>query len=324
MCTAIAMKTRGLYFGRNLDLEYSLGEFVMVTPRNYTFEFRHANAQNSHYAMIGIGTAEEGYPLYYDAVNERGLCMAGLNFPGNAVYNAGRIGKLNIASFELMPYLLGACASVSEAEILLRDMNITSDSFSDRLPPTPLHWMLCDSQRCIVLEPMRDGLKIHEDPIGILTNSPPFEYHMQNLANYINLTPEIPRTRFSDRFSLSAYSNGMGAIGLPGDLSSASRFVRAAFTALNSVSGESEEESVGQFFHILGTVAQTAGTVRLGDGKLERTVYSSCADTNKLIYYYTTYENSSISAVDMKREKLDSRELVLYPLVCEQRIYAQN
>ena len=116
----------------------------------------------------------------------------------------------------------------------------------------------------------------------------------------------------------------MGALGLPGDLSSASRFVKAAFTKLNSFSGDSESESISQFFHILGSVAQQRGCVHMGNSEYEITIYTSCCNTDKGIYYYTTYENSQISAVDMHKEHLDSQELISYPLIKGQQIRMQN
>ena len=111
---------------------------------------------------------------------------------------------------------------------------------------------------------------------------------------------------------------------MPGDLSSMSRFVKATFTKLNSVSGKSEKESVSQFFHILGSVFQQKGCVICENNQYEYTVFSSCCNTDKGIYYYTTYENSQITAVDMYREDLDSDQLILFPLIKEQQIYMQN
>ena len=119
-------------------------------------------------------------------------------------------------------------------------------------------------------------------------------------------------------------SRGMGGMGLPGDLSSASRFVKAAFTKLNSLSGDSESESVSQFFHILGSVAQQRGCVVVENGEYEYTIYSSCVNTDRGVYYYKTYENSQITAVDLHRENLEGKVPVSYPLFHEQRFYRQN
>ena len=323
MCTAITYCTKDHYFGRNLDLECSYQEQVTVTPRNFPLSFRCVSPMEHHYAMIGIATVSEGYPLYYDATNEKGLSIAGLNFPGNAVYLPPKYSMDNITPFELIPWILGQCGSVEEALPLLKRLNPVKIPFSQQFPLSPLHWILSDQNRSITVEPLSDGLHIYENPIGVLTNNPPFDYHMHNLKNYLNLTREEPKNRFAPQTDLTPYSRGMGAIGLPGDLSSSSRFVRAAFTKLNAVSDDSESYSVGQFFHILSSVAQQRGCVRVGDG-FEQTVYSSCCNTDRGIYYYTTYENSQITAVDMKRENLNGNMLRAYPLITSQQINMQN
>ncbi len=323
MCTAVTYKTKDRYFGRNLDYEYSYSETVTITPRNYPFSFRCAGKRETHFAMIGMAFVQSGYPLYYDAVNEKGLWMAGLNFPGNAFYPEKDDAKTNVAPFELIPYLLSFCQNVAEARAALKDLVIFRENFSDALPCSPLHWIVADGEECLVVEPMKDGLRIYENPVGILTNNPPFEFHLTNLSNYLNLTREEPKSRFSSSFELRPYSRGMGAIGLPGDLSSASRFVKAAFTKLNSVSGESEVESVSQFFHILSSVEQQMGCCRVEKG-FEHTIYSACCNADRGIYYYTTYRNSRIVGVDLHREDLDAADLVSYPLLGQEEFFLQN
>ena len=323
MCTAVTYKTKDHYFGRNLDLEYAYREAVTVTPRSFPFPFRKTKALTQHYAIIGMATVVDGYPLYYDATNEFGLSMAGLNFPGNAVYYPEKPGADNITPFELIPWILGQCKPVTQAKELLERLNLTNISFSPEFSLSPLHFILADREEAIVLEPVADGLQVYDDPVGVLTNNPPFDFHMYNLSNYLNLTREEPVNRLTDQIDLKPYSRGMGSIGLPGDLSSSSRFIKAAFTKLNSVSGDSESESISQFFHILGSVAQQHGCVRV-NGEFEKTVYSSCCNTDKGIYYYTTYENSQITAVDMHREDLGGANLVSYPLVTGQQLRWEN
>lgn len=324
MCTAITFKTKDHYFGRNLDLEYHYQETVTITPRNFKFHFRKLPELNTHYALIGVATVAEGYPLYYDATNEKGLSMAGLNFPGNACYQLPREGAENIAPFELIPWILGKCATVSEALILINKLNLCSISFNKDYPLTPLHWLLADGSRSVTIEPLKEGLKIYDNLTGVLTNNPPFDYHIQNLNNYLNLTREEPENRLAPQLELRPFSRGMGAIGLPGDLSSPSRFIRAVFTKFNSVCQSTENESVSQLFHILGAVEQQNGCSRVVE-KFEKTVYSSCCNTDRGIYYYRTYENSQISAVNMHLEELESAELIVYPLVTEQQInYINN
>lgn len=327
MCTAVTYKTKDHYFGRNLDIEYSYNEAVTVTPRNYVFNFRKTGKMETHFAMIGMAYISEGYPLYYDATNERGLSIAGLSFPQNADYKPYCDGKDNVAPFELIPWILGQCSTVAEAEKLLKRINLLNESVSEELPLTPLHWIISDRERSVTLESVKTGIKVYDNPVGVLTNNPTFDYHMFNLNNYMRLTNGEPENTFAGEkgnLQLKTYSRGMGAMGLPGDASSVSRFVRAAFVKMNSVSGNSEEECVSQFFHILKAVEMQRGCVSLGKELYEITAYSSCCNTDRGIYYYTTYDNSGICAVDMHRENLDGSTLISYPLKKEQTVEYQN
>lgn len=324
MCTAVTYKTKNHYFGRNLDLEYTFKETVTITPRNYVFRFRKMGKLESHFAMIGMAYIAEDYPLYYDATNEQGLSAAGLNFPENADYKPYCDGKDNVTPFELIPWILGQCATVSQAEKLLERINLLNENFNDELPLSPLHWIISDRERSITLESVKKGIHIYENPVGVLTNNPTFHYQMFNLNNYMRLSKTEPTNSFAGGIELKAYSRGMGAIGLPGDASSMSRFIRASFVKLNSVSGDSESESVSQFFHILKSVEMQRGCVQLDEELYEITQYSSCCNTDRGIYYYTTYDNSQISAVDMHKENLQDSKLIKYPLKREQTLVFQN
>lgn len=324
MCTAATYKTKDFYFGRTLDYDFSYGDEVTVTPRNYPFRFTEKKRKTSHFAIIGMAYVTENYPLYYDAVNEKGLGMAGLNFVGNAVYHESIPGKDNLAQFEFIPWILCQCASVNEARDLIEKINLTNTPFNAQLPAAQLHWILADHEEAITIEQVKEGMQIYENPIGILTNNPPFNEQMFALNNYMSLSAKTPENRFAPGLRLDTYSRGMGAIGLPGDLSSQSRFVRAAFVKMNSVSGGDEAESVSQFFHILHSVDQQRGCCELEHGKYEITLYTSCCNANKGIYYYTAYDNHQITAVNMYHENLDSASLIRYPLIKEEQIRMQN
>ena len=323
MCTAITYQTKDHYFGRNLDYEHGYQEAVTITPRDFPFHFRCLPPMERHYAMIGMATVSDGYPLYYDATNEHGLSMAGLNFPHSAKYMPENPSKDNVTPFELILWILGSCKTIKEAETKLSNANLVDIPFSEEFPLTPLHWFMADSERSVVIEQTEAGLQIFENPLGVLTNEPPFPFHMANLQNYLHVTNEEAVNRFAPSLPLKAYSRGMGAMGLPGDLSSASRFVKAAFTRLNSVSEDTESAGISQVFHILGSVAQQKGCVKIGN-LYEKTIYTSCCNTTKGIYYYTTYENSQITGVKLQGIHLDSKELVSYPLVREQQIRMEN
>lgn len=310
MCTAVSFITKDHYFGRTLDLELSFGEETVITPRS--FSPPGGRRPLGRFALIGTAKVSEGYPLYFDATNEKGLSAAGLNFPYSAHYPPAKDGD-EVAPFELIPLLLSNCETVEDAVKLLCGIRLASIEFSKSIPASPLHWLVSDGERSVTVEPLKSGLKVTENPVGVLTNEPAFDYHMANLCCYMGLTAGRPENRLFKGVELAPWSRGMGAMGLPGDLSSPSRFVRAAFTKLNIQSGESEEESVASFFHILGAVQQQKGCCLLGDGSPVYTVYTSCCNTNKGIYYCTTYEDPRICAVDMRREDLDGRKLICYP-----------
>ena len=315
MCTAAVYHGRDIYMGRTLDYEFSYGEEVVLTPRGFPLPLRHGGGTPAHYALLGTAHMEDGYPLYYDAVNEKGLGMAGLSFPRSARYAPYREGRQSVAPFELLPLVLGRCAAVDEARALLREVRVTDTPFSDRLPAARLHWLLADAGgSAIAVEPTAEGLRVYDAPARVLTNEPPFPMQMLLLDHYMALSPKPPENRFSPVLPLAAYSRGMGALGLPGDLSSPSRFTRAAFTALHALRAADGDADVGQMFHILGSVEQVAGCCELADGSHERTIYTACWNAARGIYYYTTYTNRRITAVDMHREDLDGTALRRWPM----------
>ncbi len=326
MCTALSMTTRDRYFGRTLDLDRSYGEEVCILPRSFPLSFRRRGAFSRHHAMIGMATVADGIPLFYEAANEHGLAIAGLNFPGNAYYekeSACKEGMEVIAPFELIPRLLAEARTTEEAARILSRMAIADISFSEMLPPSPLHWMLTDGERDIVIEAMRGGIRIYENPVGVLTNNPPFRQQLENLKKYADLrndNRDVARERASD----SAYSQGLGACGLPGDVSSMSRFVRASFARAHSVCDGDEASSVGQFFHLLGSVEMPRGICKTDEGSYDITVYTACINLSRGRYYYTTYGNRRITRIDLRQADLESPCLLRYPLLKTEDIRLQN
>lgn len=325
MCTAVTYKKENLYFGRTLDYEFSYGEEIAVIPRNYPFRFSHMGDVPQHYAVMGTAHVADGYPLFYDAINEKGLAAAGLNFVGNAHYNDEKEGMDNIAQFELIPWILCQCANLIQARGLIEKMNITNTQYNDKFPAAQLHWIISDKTGSITLESVKDGIKAYDNPIGVLTNNPPFDMQMFNLNNYRNISAKTPEnSAFSKNLTFSEYSRGLGALGLPGDFSSQSRFVRAAFVKENSISSADENSCVSQFFHILNSVDQPRGCCELKKGEYEITVYTVCYNADRGIYYYTAYDRHQITAIDMNRTNLDSDTLTKYPMQYGEQIYFQN
>ncbi len=305
MCTAVYDNKHHL-FGRTLDLEYSYNEAVIITPYKFRVSLRCENAFFTKHAIIGMGIERDGFPLYYDAVNEAGLAMAGLNFPKSARYFKEKQGMLNLAPFELLPYILGQCKNVDEAMPFLKKLNICNLSFSKDYPVTPLHWILADKSRCIVIESVDDGLKIYDNTMGVMTNEPSFWYHKTRLEDFSKLSV----TEKGEK-----YTRGLSSYGLPGDFSSVSRFVRASFLLKNSLV---KGNAITQFYKILDNVSVPCGAIILKDGQTVITQYSSCIDIANGVYYYKTYCNSRICGVKLSKEKADS--LVNYPLATQQDI----
>lgn len=318
MCTAIA---QGRFFGRNLDLEYGYNEQLIVTPRHLPLQYRRAKTLLSHYAIIGMATVDQGYPLYFDAVNEKGLAMAGLDFPGNAYYAPEQRNRTNIAPFELIPWVLSQCSTVKETKNLLAETHVADIAYSEKFPQAPLHWIVADQEGSIVLEPMRDGLKIYDNPVGVLTNNPPFPYHMDHLAGFQQLSAGTQQHNI-ESLNLIPYGGGMGAIGLPGDFSSPSRFVKCAFVKLHSSSAQADP--VTQFFHLLDTVAMPAGAVRVRGDQNEITRYSCCCDLTEGIYYYVTYGNRRIQAAKLYDQAIDGSALICFQLPTAQDVRYHN
>ncbi|MBE6532253.1 MAG: linear amide C-N hydrolase [Ruminococcaceae bacterium] len=354
MCTAISLM--GLA-GRTLDLECSFGEEVAVTPVGFRRKFIFEGERQSHHALIGVAHIHNGTPLYYDAMSDAGLYMAALNFPKCAVYQEHREGKINLASAELIPYILGECANLSTALAKLREVNITPDGVMG-LPVTELHWFLTDGSRSIVIEPMANGVEITENPHEVLANSPNIAYHMTKMADFSSLSPTNPKILEKNTQRFPLYSRGMGALGLPGDYSSSSRFIRAAFLVKNikefgTINPQNNENNsnneniftqisdkikinannspqktenaeygkISAFFHLADSLAVPYGAVLTDEGRAVYTVYTSCADLSRRIYYLTTYhcrtprmialteENSSLHTVKRfalsRQEKID-------------------
>ena len=296
MCTA--MKIGGC-FGRTLDLEYTYNEQVVLCPREFPLVMRHLPPLTRHHAILGMAAVAEGFPLYYDALNECGLAMAGLNFPHSGRYAA----EGEVASFELIPCVLGICADVEEAKRLLSTIRVCDTAFSAAYPPTRLHWMVADATQSIVVESTAAGMRVYDNPVGVMTNEPPFPRQLAHWSDFAALTADEPTP------TPPHLGRGSGSVGLPGDFTSPSRFVKAAFVAAHSEAGD---DPVGQFFHAMATVEVPRGCLRLPDGRWVVSQYTSCMDLRKKAYHYRTYGSRHVTAVAM--EKVDGDTLCAYAL----------
>lgn len=325
MCTSILYNSNEHYFGRNLDYEIAYGQKIVITPRNYEFDFHDLPSQKSHYAIIGVSVVADEYPLYCDAINEKGLGAAGLNFAGAGQYFPVEKGKKNITSYELIAYLLSNYETVAEVKKGLTNANISDISFSEKFPVAVLHWIVADKTgKSIVIESSNKGLSIYDNPVNVLTNNPAFPSHLINLSNYADISPIQPTNFLAPKVELNMYSRGLGTHHLPGGMDSASRFVKATFALAHAPQGKSEVENVTNHLHVLKSVEQAKGLDEVGPDSYEYTMYSDCMNLEKGILYCTTYDDSRIRAVNMHKEDLDSEKLICYDLFKDQDIEYEN
>jgi len=314
MCTAISDNSGIFLFGRTLDLERSYDERVILTPRKKSLDFLHVSPTVEHLAMLGIGIVFENMPLYFDAINESGLGVAALNFPRSAVYRDILPSACNLASFEVIPYILAHCNSISSAKEVLNEVNITKESVSGTLPTSPLHWIISDKDGSAVLESTAEGVRIYDDPLGVLTNEPPFPYHLSNVTSFAALSSAPPYNKLAPSVELSPHSRGAGAFGLPGDYSSPSRFVRAVFMKNHADRAESKDEAISRFFHVMDTLAVPKGAIKTDEGASVYTVYTSCGDPESMTYYFTTYSSRRIRTFSPSAEKIISDQIISLPI----------
>jgi choloylglycine hydrolase len=321
MCTSLTLPTsHGTnLFGRTLDLDDRFGESVTLTPRRYPFSFADCYPHTHHYALLGMAAVVNGYPLYAEAMNEKGLCMAGLRFAESAAYSPHpQTGRLNLAPWELIPYLLGTCATVDEVREALTDICVVDQPFSETVGTAPLHWHIADrdpSHGGLVVEVTAAGMSLYDDrPVGtsVGTTAGATDGGAGVLAN----EPPYP----SQLAALLACKNPQGdAPGLPGDYSSPSRFIRAATLRRWAVDwiqrgGNRETEpngvadshaSVAQFFRILGAVSPTPGAVITAEGRCHRTLYTCCMDTAEGVYHWLTEGETAVRSVAFRELDLD-------------------
>ncbi|MGL5616980.1 MAG: choloylglycine hydrolase [Sarcina sp.] len=317
MCTALTLitKDKERLFGRNMDIEYSFNQSVGIVPRNFSYENRVAKTnEKTKYAIVGMMTVMENHPMLADGMNEAGLAIAGLNFPGYAHYETTtKEGKINLSVSDFMLWILANFNSLEEVKKELDNLNITNTPFNETTPVPTLHWMITDrSGKSIVVENTINGMKVFDNNIGVLTNSPTFDWHTTNLRQYINLNAEQPtKTIAWSSQELNPLGQGVGLLGLPGDFTPASRFIRVAYLRHTALKYHKDSLDLNEFFHILNNVAMIRGSVRTPE-KSDITLYSSCMNLNTNVYYYNNYKNNQLNAVSLHNEDLNSKSIKLF------------
>lgn len=314
MCTGVRFSdTSGnMFFGRNLDWSTGYGQKVVVTPRGYKYKSAFLGEMANSPALIGMGIVAENTPLYFDCANEHGLAVAGLNFPGYAAYAASAIdGKTNVAAYEFPLWVALNFTSVDEVEKALADVVIVAKPINEQYPVSELHWIIGDAKRSIVVEYTAAGMEVFKNDVDVLTNQPGYAWHKENMRNYMNLFPQMPKEIKWREAKFTAFGSGSLMRGLPGDYYSPSRFVRVAYLNTHYPVQADEASNVSRLFHTLTGVAMIDGAAAMADGQFEKTVYTGGYSTATQTYYYNTYEDPAIKSVALKDYDLDSTEVIV-------------
>ena len=313
MCTALTLQTKDGYhlFGRNMDLAYDFNQGIILIPRNYECKERiHGTLRKNKYAIIGMASLIDDYPAFADAMNEKGLACAGLNFPGYSYLEDAPVeGKQNLAPYDLILWVLSNFETVDEVAKELQQVELVAVPINEKTPLPTLHWIVADkSGKSIVVEKTKEKFSIYDNPVGVLTNSPTFDWHLTNLNEYIKATPIQPSNVTWGQQELHPLGVGGGSNGLPGGFSGVDRFVRISYVRAKSPEMEDLNAGISQFYHLLNNVAMPMGSV-IADQLQDITLYTCCMCQEKGIYHYSTYQGYGIHAIDMNKEDLDAKEI---------------
>lgn len=329
MCTAIGLVSgdHHHFFGRTMDICQEFGQHPLVVPRNYNiFSQLSKKTWSSTYGILGMGLAIQGHPMLAEGMNEKGLACASLNFPHYAHYEESPVeGKENLQPFDLILWTLAQFSTVAQVKEALRGVELVGQPFMPDLPVPPLHWMFQDAQgKSIVVEKTKEKWGIYDNPVGVMANSPSFDWHLTHLNLYTGLSNRLPVAQNWGDQTLAPQGDGLGLHGLAGDSYSTSRFLRAAYLRNHIQEIDSKEEALAGMFHIFDNLAMVSGSVITDTGALDKTLYASAMDLTEKVYYYSTYQNRQLSAIRLEEEYLAASEIQEFSYQKEQRIAFQT
>lgn len=309
MCTAIGLHLGDCFFGRNLDLEQNFGESIVLTPRGFSMPMRHEKGMTTRFALLGMATVKTGFPLYAEAINERGVAMAGLNFVGNAVYfDKTDASKDNITTFELIPWVLGESENIESAKKRLKNLHLMSTAFEEQLPPGALHWFLTDGKTSFVLECTKNGLFIYDNPFGVLTNNPPFVFQLASCLPFLKSRQKVAREMLQ-AYGISAESLGFLDNTISGDYSSTARFARATWLAESAKTLGTSHADLATCFQILAAVAPIHGCVTGVNQQEHYTLYTVCANLTRGEFHWRGASGPDVVTVRLRDLSLNTDTL---------------
>ncbi len=341
-CTAIRIKTKdgGAVYARTMEFPFDFGSEIIAIPRGYSFSGTLPDGSKgitwkAKYAVIGANVFKQNQIL--DGINEMGLAFGALYFNNYAHYQTitPQDKKRALAPWEFGTWILTTCATIDEVKRALTSIKIGATKTAtaginiaalgaDYIPP--LHYIVHDATgKSIVIEPINGTLQEYDNPLGALTNSPTFDWHLTNLNNYVNLTPtNVPPLSLGE-FAIKPTGQGSGMLGLPGDFTPPSRFIRAAALSLSALPADTAQEGVSVAINIINNISIAKGMIRdiqKTGTTYEYTQWVIVSDLTNCRLYYRTYQNHCYHAVDLKTINFESN--VIKKLAMEEKAAYDN
>jgi choloylglycine hydrolase len=331
-CTSFVLRSQdgGIVYARTMEFALPLHSRVIVVPRNLALTGTGPDGQagsgmawHSKYGVVGMDGI--GLPIVVDGMNEAGLAGGALYLPGYAEYQAVPSGqeRNSVASYELLLYILTSFATVAEARAGLPNVMVNRSSQAVFKMPVPLHVTLHDTGGAnLVIEYVGGRLTMYDNPTGVMTNAPSFDWHLANLGMHLDLSVTEPKPLTLGTLTLTPPSSGAGSVGLPGDMTSPSRFLRAFLFSYSAPKEPTSADAVGLAFHILNNFDIVPGTIRTsadaaaggGVNGTEITEWSVVADLKAKRYYVRTFDNVQAREVDLDKAGLDGSAIRTIPV----------
>ena len=323
-CTGIQLIAEDgtVVHARTMEFAIDIHSDVIMVPRGYartgtTPDGKEGLKWKTKYASVGANGV--GLPVLFDGLNEKGLAAGTFYFPTSAgymPYNAADAGK-TIAQWEVGSWILENFASVEEVKANIGNIVVPAVVFAAWGFAPEAHYIVHDaSGKSIVIEYVGGKLTVHDNPLGVLTNSPTFDWHMNNLRNYVNFSmTNVPPVKLGS-ITLQPFGQGSGMLGLPGDFTPPSRFVRAVAFSQSVFKPMTGDDAVLEAFHVLNQFDIPKGAAREhekdehGNILADYTIWTSAGDLKAKRFYFRTYENSQIRMVDLMKMNLDGKDMV--------------
>jgi choloylglycine hydrolase len=309
--------------GRTMEFGQQLDSNLIVIPRHLAMHGtaplgKLGLAWETQYGAVGMNGL--GQTVLVDGMNEKGLAGGIFYMPGYAQYQDVTAAEYahTLAPWELLTWILTRCATVDEVRAALAEIKVASVVFGDWNIVPGVHYSINDAAgNALVIEYLDGKPVVRDNPVGVITNAPEFDWHLKNLSNYLNLKPTNVPAFHWENLKISPMGQGSGMLGLPGDFTPPSRFVRAAVLSRAVTSGENGPRAVEQLFHVLDSFEIPLGDVRdagAAESTYELTQWTTAADTRNRAYYFHTYNNRRLRRIELSKADFDAQAIIAIPL----------